>query len=438
MGAPEEHSKWSASSFHRRVSCPASYLFEQQFENVSSVYADEGTAAHTLASTYMQDFLKNGGGAKPLHAYVGDVIPAGERTFKVTPEMVAFIEEYTDAVLIEGAGLDIYVEEKVNYSRYLDVPRDDAWGTADAIIVDLAKRHITIKDLKYGFTPVDAEQNEQMMLYALGVVDEFSFLGTFDTVTMCIHQPRLQGKTESRWENVPVRDLEMWAVTTGQEAVVEAEQPDAPFGPTEKGCQFCNGRHACAAKRTAMFAGVTSEAASVDDFDDLTQLKPGAGKVLSRVISQPGDLTDEQLLTAFKIAPLIEAWPLAIRAEVERRAFAGKPIPGTKVVTGKQGDRKWNDEEKAEQTLAVMLSAEAYTRKIVSPTVAEKLLKKRKDDWEKLQPLISRAPGKPSVALETDPREAISLQASPDDFDDVSASPDSPALPSPGGHPFRK
>jgi hypothetical protein len=424
MGVESEHSKWSASSFHRRLpveegGCPASFQAEQGKPDDSSVYADEGTAAHTLASTYLQDFLKRGGMAKPLDGYIGDVIKAGERTFKVTREMVDFVSEYTDAVLIEGRDpwVDIFVEERVNYSRYLDVPREEGWGTADAILINWRAKHITVKDLKYGFTLVLAEWNAQEILYGLGVIDEFSHICDLSdfTIELVIHQPRLQGRTESRWSTT-VAELKQWAEDVAKPAVVEAEQPGAPFNPTEKSCQFCKARHSCEAKRIATFSPMV-QAASIDDFVDLTAAAP---KALAAKISSPAELTDAQLLVALKMTPLIENWVKAVRGETERRAFAtGQPIAGTKIVTGRQGDRKWTD-EKAAADLIAQGGQDPYDKSVISPTTAEKRLKKLAPaTWTGLQELISRAPGKPSVVLDTDSREAITLQASPDDFDDM-------------------
>ena len=52
---------------------------------------------------------------------------------------------------------------------------------------------------------------------------------------------------------------------------------------------------------------------------------------------------------------------------------------------------------------------EMYDQKLISPTTAEKLLKKKKPtEWASLQEVISRADGKPpSVAPVTDKRTAL-------------------------------
>lgn len=53
---------------------------------------------------------------------------------------------------------------------------------------------------------------------------------------------------------------------------------------------------------------------------------------------------------------------------------------------------------------------EMYDRKVISPTSAEKLLgEANKRKWAKLQPLITRSDGKPSVAPASDKRPALSM-----------------------------
>ena len=49
-----------------------------------------------------------------------------------------------------------------------------------------------IVDLKYGMgVPVDAMGNQQLMIYALGALEQYGVLCDFDTVSMYIHMPRL-------------------------------------------------------------------------------------------------------------------------------------------------------------------------------------------------------------------------------------------------------
>ena len=52
-----EHALLSASSAHRWLKCTPSPVLELQFEEQSSAFADEGTAAHALAEYKLRRYL---------------------------------------------------------------------------------------------------------------------------------------------------------------------------------------------------------------------------------------------------------------------------------------------------------------------------------------------------------------------------------------------
>ena len=48
MASPEIHAKCGASNAHRYLVCTASPTFEAQFPASTSIYAEEGTLAHSI------------------------------------------------------------------------------------------------------------------------------------------------------------------------------------------------------------------------------------------------------------------------------------------------------------------------------------------------------------------------------------------------------
>ena len=67
----------------------------------------------------------------------------------------------------------MFVEQKVDFSRFVK----DGFGTSDCIIID--NDTIFVIDFKYGTgVKVDALNNTQMMIYALGALEMFD--GIFD------------------------------------------------------------------------------------------------------------------------------------------------------------------------------------------------------------------------------------------------------------------
>nr|WP_247687105.1 DUF2800 domain-containing protein [Klebsiella michiganensis] len=81
-------------------------------------------------------------------------------------------------------------------------------------------------------------------------------------------------------------------------------------------------------------------------------------------------------------------------------------VPGFKVVTDKQGNL-WSDEESVWALLEDKFrykTKEVCGLKLISPTKGEKLIKKSSPRrWTKVEALITRADGKPTIAPKSDP-----------------------------------
>lgn len=100
---------------------------------------------------------------------------------------------YVDTVWTLAQNNELLVEQRVDFSHITGV--EESFGTADGIII--AGNELQIHDLKYGKgVRIDAEQNEQLQLYALGALEQFSMLYDFETVRLFIHQPRLNHVSE--------------------------------------------------------------------------------------------------------------------------------------------------------------------------------------------------------------------------------------------------
>ena len=412
------HSIWSASGFEQKMLCPGSHVLLQGLPNKSSQYAAEGTVAHLVFTWALQE-------SKPASAYIGRVIEADGYTFEVTDDMASHVQVSVDYVtdLVGDTGV-LFVDQRVNYSSYLDVPEQEAWGTADAIVAK--GDEIIVVDLKYGMgVEVSAERNPQMSLYALGALQAYNgIVEDFSRVRMAITQPRVR-KAPSEWD-CSVEDLETWGRSTARSAVASCKNAENWNGgdhcglpewqstflrPTEKGCKFCRAKATCPALRQEVAETVAPITA--EDFDDLTVAMP-----------QKDESADVIAFCLTKV-DLIEDWCKAIRAEAERRLLAGESVPGFKVVQGKKGSRKWVDEKAAEQMLKTfrLKQEEMYDFKLISPTTADKLAKAEtigKRQWPKLAELITQSEGKPHVAPADDPRPALNIKPVVDEFADVS------------------
>jgi hypothetical protein len=431
------HSYWSASKFESLMLCPGKIVLEDGAPDNTNAYAAEGTAAHQVLTWALQE-------ERPASAYIGRLIHLDSRgkvcgpdinvlefSFEVDQDMADHVQTCIDYCLdLKGDDGVLFADIRVNYSSYLDVEHDTAWGTADVIIA--RGDELIVVDFKYGRgVEVDAEKNPQMSLYGLGALQAYQGLvADFERVRLAISQPRVK-RAPSEWD-CTVEALETWGRSTARSAVVSCKlaaefKNDTPvepelweqtyLRPAEKACKFCKAKATCPALRDEVAETLGTSAASVDEFMD-------------QEIDQPTSASPETWLSAcLDKVDLIEDWCKAIRAEVERRLVAGASVPGYKLVQGKKGNRAWDKPAEVEALLKTMRlkEAEMYDFKLISPTTAEKLAKAGTigpRQWPKVLEKITQSEGKPHVAPLTDSRPALVVTPVVDDFTDVTTADD--------------
>uniref|UniRef100_UPI000A685DBF DUF2800 domain-containing protein n=1 Tax=Xylella fastidiosa TaxID=2371 RepID=UPI000A685DBF len=194
------------------------------------------------------------------------------------------------------------------------------------------------------------------------------------------------------------------------------ELPSEYFGPAEKPCRFCKVKATCPALATHVLNTVA------DDFVDLTQ--PVVPQ-LSHAALRTFDNTT--LACLFGATELIDSWCKAVRAKAATELLSGQPVPGYKLVQGRQGPRRWADVTAAEAMFKQLRikSKDMYDVSLISPTRAEKLHQAGVIgdlQWPKLQPLIHRATGAPVVVPTSDKRPPLALQDATE-FEDLSDVP---------------
>ena len=406
------HAKLSPSGAHRWMRCPGSVVLEAPYPDSGSSYAREGTAAHELAALVLE--------SPPATAqdYVGKRIEFeddGETIqWPITQDMADHVDDYVKLVRERAQGKTLFVECRLPIGHITG--EAGATGTSDVVIIDHVNKTIEVIDLKFGMgVRVNAEDNEQTQMYALGALEEYGILGDFDHIAMLIHQPRLNHVSE--WV-IPVDQLMAFAKTAsfaaGQcDLARSLDGEDALSGlltPGEKQCRFCKAKATCPALRAEVAEVVGgSAAATLDEFTDFTP--------------EPVDMQtgDNYLPIAMSKVGMVEDWCKAVRAEVERRLLAGQNVDGYKLVEGKRGARKWGSEADVENLFKSfrLRQDEMYDFSLISPTKAEKLFKQNPKRWAKVQDLITQNTGKPSVAPATDKRSPLTVQSVADDFRDL-------------------
>jgi hypothetical protein len=373
------HAKLSASGSSRWINCPGSIAAEEGIPRKSSVFASEGTAAHELAEFCLSQNVS------PF-SWEGKTLPI-ENGITVDREMCANVQMYLDYTRLLGG--EQMFEQQVDFSLW--VP--GGFGTADHLAFVPDENLLCVTDLKYGKgVRVDATDNTQLALYALGAISEYGAAYPIKRVRMTVVQPRMDNISE--WE-VSADELYKLGEYISQRAQA-ALAPNAPRVPGNEQCQFC------AAKPTCPELAKVTEQAIMCDFEQLDKAE----------LQSPQNLTDEQLRKALDAKKIIVSWLDAVEDLATERLNCGKPFAGYKLVQGRS-IRIWSDESAAATTLIDLLGDDAFDRKLLSPAQAEKALGKARA--EQIAPYVGKTTGKPTLAPESDKRPAINVDLT--DFD---------------------
>lgn len=395
------HAQLSPSKAHRWTVCPGSIREEAKYPDTSGAAAVDGTHSHTLLEHSLTD-------NKDPKDYIGQTLTDHEGEFIVDKERatrVAIAYSHVQHRVKELDALMVVAESRVDPANLLD--RDDCSGTVDVQIHTL--RHVDIIDYKDGMGVVGAKDNQQLELYALGVLADNPHI---QSVRMTIIQPKLAQRGMKAITSYDMLAIDLLArVDMYKNAAAATDKPDAPLVPGDSQCKFCKAKGSCAA-----LASNVMEAIGMFQSIDIAQ--QAADK-------NPTELSDQQIREIVESAPLVRQLLEAVEAEALRRFEAGVTIPGLKAVYGR-GTRSWAlpESEMADKLVKMGIPKTAiYETKLVTPAKAEKLTWEKRDGEKKqlsdrqLKTLeteyIKKSQGKLTIVPESDHRAAVVLDAAP-------------------------
>lgn len=343
-----QHALLSASGSKKWLLCPGSIQMERGFPNTRSDAATYGSQAHHLAEVCLKNdtntsiFLNKTLQADDLDSFVVDV------------EMVDGVQSYLDYVRNTKNIGQMHIEIRVDYSPW--VP--DGFGTSDCIIQHSGDDEglVSIIDLKFGIVRVDADNNTQAMLYALGVLNQYGG----ERFNLCIVQPRIDHISE--W-HITKKDLLEWATTVAAPQAKLALSENPPINPSDAACEYCKAKGIC--KTLAVF----ELKAAHKEFESV--IYPGS-------IREANTLSNDEIASIVPLLKIMEKWAEAIEEHAINELDQGRDIPGYKLIESSK-HLIWVDEKKAGKALlkAGLKKKDIYSIALIKPTKAKKLLPKQ-------------------------------------------------------------
>lgn len=341
------HSHLSPSSADRWLNCPGSvHLSATVPTPPTSPAALEGTIAHAFA----EKWLRSGTNADQSdHVFVNGV------KYDCNADMAEHVQGYLDYVrgVCKGTG-EAYIEQELK----LDPIVPGCYGTGDYVVVSPFDS-IDVIDLKYGRgVTVEAEDNPQLMIYAIGAYIKFKDYEPF-RVRLHIYQPRADHEDGiARVVEYTIDQLKEWSnnvLIPGAKRVVE--QPNN--FKTGSHCRWCPAAGVCKANAEQSLAIAETSFSAVD-----------SGTV---ELPDPHKLTVEQVSKILKGASMFEGWVASVRSYALALAESGKEIPAY-ALKQKYGNRKWIDEKQvAELATRKFGKKAAFKQELKSPAQLEKL-----------------------------------------------------------------
>ena len=367
------HALLSASASHRWIECPPSARKCAEVADTASEYALQGTDAHALCEykvlKYLGKRVKNP--AKKLRYHDQEMEDCSD-------VYVGLITELVEKAKKDGIEPLVMVEQRLDISKY--VP--EGFGTGDCVII--ADKTLHIVDYKHGKgVEVSAENNPQMMCYALGAAEMFGILYDIETVHMTIFQPRLANVSE--W-SISIKELYNWAETVLKPAAELAYKGEGEFKAGTH-CKFCKIKASCRKRME-----YNMELARYD-------------------FAMPDTLEDAEVAILLGRLDELISWASDVKEYALQQALCGKNYDGYKVVEGR-ASRKYSDDEKVAEAVKAA-GYDPYEQKLLGITAMTSLMGKKKFE-EVLGGLLVKPQGKPTLVPESDKRPPMNVAS--DDF----------------------
>ena len=388
------HSEIGASSAKRFLACPASVSLSRGKENKGSPFAEEGTAAHEC-SEYCFEHKVDAKSTIGMAFNTQYTQEDGTEGFIVDAEMAVHVQYYLDKMEIytnEDSGYDVYIEQRFEMKKI----HKEMFGSNDFCAFGIENGEMLIADFKYGAgVNVNAEENIQMIIYALGAYYEFQDIYNFKTVKLIIVQPRIEGCEWDEW-TISIKELLVYEkmLKAGVKKVYSKNPPIA----SGDHCQFCNAKATCPELKAVA--------------EDLTEMSFDAVPLDTPVLPEVPSMEINKIATVLAHQKAITEWMSSVKAHAKDLLERGHVVPGWKMVKG-NSTRKLTSETELRLEFDDFFELDA-PKKLKGIGALEAEIGKKE-----IAPYFTSYEGKNVIAKESDKREAIVPFTADDAFDEA-------------------
>lgn len=353
-------------------------------KRVSGASAERGTRIHELAEPVIVSLIEKGVELK---------MPRGTA-----------IDEWHEALAYARFCHSLYLnaellDSDVMYGVELKAKvTDECWGSSDFWLY--AAKRLTVVDLKTGKEEVEAKDNTQLLIYAIGVLRSIK-VGPVRELEVVIYQPNARSPDDpSSSHTYKLSEFNGHAAKLGRgiaEATVylDPEMDDATLTARLSGgdhCKWCDALGVCPAAQNHALVTIST------GFEPVPVNSP---------LPDPSALKEHQVSEILKRAPMFSSWLEAVQLRAIELAQKGKTIPGFKVVN-RITRRAWSKEHtpaKIAKSLGLKTENILEPVRMLSPSKVELMLKG--EAKKRVNRFTFKPVGEPTIAPETDRRQAI-------------------------------
>ena len=229
----------SISASHRWLNCTASLLYNDKPFQETEVSLN-GSMIHEVASLTLKNYFFKEKNDEKIANIKTEKYFSKDKTIFVEwkpsyQKMVDNYFEYVKSIYEKYADDEskVLIEHKLSCNFY----GQQKIGYADFVLI--TKTNIIIVDLKTGRNKVDASENSQMLMYVIGIMQEF---GARENVITAISQPIIYNV--EAYIYTP-EELVSWYKNQAQ-SMSEILSGKLVYRPEKMRCKYCDHRSECA------------------------------------------------------------------------------------------------------------------------------------------------------------------------------------------------